>query len=113
MDRSQSVMADERRRFRRFGSFLRCWIRGHGRSVCMTVRDVSRGGVGIRAPTTFCRGDTAEVLLEAPHHSRSLRARVEVAWSHPDQENPEHAGTGVRFVEVLEGEELLPLPDDE
>jgi len=102
------VSGDERRRHPRYGSSLRCWIRGGARTVYATLRDLSHGGLGIRAPTTFQRGDVAEVLLEDPHHSRSMRARAEVAWSHPDPENPEHAGTGVRFVEVVEGDELLP-----
>jgi hypothetical protein len=112
MDRGEPVTGDERRRFRRFGSCLRCWIRGEARTVYVTLRDLSHGGVGIHAPTTFQRGEAAEVLLQDPHHSRTIRARAEVAWSHPDPENPEHAGTGVRFVEVLEGMELLPIPRD-
>jgi c-di-GMP-binding flagellar brake protein YcgR len=105
------VTEDERRRFRRIGSHLRCWIRGESRTVYVTLRDLSPGGAGISAPTTFHRGEAAEVLLQDPHHSRSLRARAEVAWSHPDSENPAHAGTGVRFLEVLEGQELLPGPE--
>jgi c-di-GMP-binding flagellar brake protein YcgR len=113
MDDTEPVSDDERRRFRRVGSSLRCWIRGGSRTVYVTLRDISHGGLGIRAPTTFQRGDAAEVLLEDAHHARSLRARAEVAWSHPDTDNPEHAGTGVRFLEVIEGQELLPPRGDE
>ena len=76
----------------------------------MTLRDLGHGGIGLSAPTTFRRGDAAEVLLQDPHHVRSLRARVEIAWSHPDPSNPGHAGTGARFLEVLDGHELLPPP---
>ena len=102
------MSGDERRRHPRYGSSLRCWIRGEARTVYATIRDLSQGGLGLRAPTTFLRGDVAEVLLEDPHHSRSLRAHAEIAWSHPDPQNPEHSGTGVRFVEVVDGAELLP-----
>ena len=91
-------------------SSLRCWLRGESRTVYATIRDLSHGGLGLRAPTTFRPGDAAEVLIEDPHHARSLRARAEVAWSHPDPQNPEHSGTGVRFLEVVEGQELLPRP---
>jgi hypothetical protein len=101
-------VSDERRQHQRVGSSLRCWLRGQERTVYASLRDLSPGGLGLKAPTTFQPGDVAEVLLEDPHHSRSLRARVEVAWSHPDPQNPEHAGTGVRFIEVVEGLELLP-----
>lgn len=102
------MSSDERRRYPRYGSSLRCWIRGESRTVYAVLRDLSHGGLGLRAPTLFRPGDTAEVLLEDAHHSRSLRARAEVAWSHPDPQNPAHSGTGVRFVEVIEGHELLP-----
>jgi hypothetical protein len=113
MDRLQPVTGDERRRFRRVGSGLRCWLRGQSRTVYVRLRDLSHGGIGICAPTTFQRGDAAEVLVEDAHHARSLRAHAEVAWSHPDTDNPGHSGTGVRFLEVIEGRELLPPPDEE
>jgi Tfp pilus assembly protein PilZ len=107
------VSADDRRRDTRYPSTLRCWIRGEARTVFVTLRDLSAGGLGIRAPTTFRRGDRAEVLLQDPHHVHTLRASGEIAWSHPDPDHPEHAGTGLRFVEILEGRELLPqVPED-
>jgi hypothetical protein len=107
------VSDDDRRQFPRTGSSLRCWLRGGSRTVYATLRDLSHGGLGLRAPTTFQAGELAEVLLEDPHHSHSLRARAEVAWSHPDPQNPDHSGTGVRFLEVVEGLELLPDPGHE
>ena len=100
---------DERRQHPRIGSSLRCWLRGESRTVYAMLRDLSHGGLCLRAPTTFQPGEVAEVLLEDPHHTRRLRARAEVAWSHPDPHNPDHAGTGLRFIEVVEGLELLPL----
>jgi Tfp pilus assembly protein PilZ len=101
------VSADERRKHPRFPSQLHCWLRGPARQVYVRLRDLSLGGVALRAPTTFVRGDQAEVVVEDPHRGINLRARGEVVWTHPDPEHPEHTGTGVRFVQILAGAELL------
>jgi hypothetical protein len=105
------VSADERRVYPRFPSRLRCWLSGHARLVHVGLRDLSRGGLGLKAPTTFSAGELAEVIVEDPARRLNLRARCEVVWSHPDKDNPDHTGTGVRFVEILEGPHLLPSAD--
>ncbi|HEY3354801.1 MAG TPA: PilZ domain-containing protein [Polyangia bacterium] len=102
------MSADERRKHTRYPSQLRCWLRGPARQVYVRLRDISRGGLGLRAPTTFPRGEVAEVLVEDPRRGVALRARGEVVWTHPDPDHPDHTGTGIRFLEVTEGLELLP-----
>jgi Tfp pilus assembly protein PilZ len=98
------------RKFERFPTNLRCWLRARGRTVYVRLRDISRGGVGLRTSTNFSRGDHAELVLEQTRPPATMHARAEVVWSHPDPENPDHAGTGLRFVEIVEGESLLPPP---
>ena len=99
---------DERRRYRRFPSGLKCWLTCEARLVYVRLRDLSRGGLGLRAPTNFAAGDAAEAIVEDPARQQSLRARCEIVWSHPDEDHPDHTGTGVRFVEILDGTDVLP-----
>jgi hypothetical protein len=102
------VSADERRKYPRFPSHLRCWLKGQARQAYVRLRDISRGGLGLRAPTTFPRGEVAEVIIENPGRGLKLRGRCEVVWNHPDPDHPEHTGTGLRFVAIEAGAELLP-----
>jgi Tfp pilus assembly protein PilZ len=102
------VNADERRQYTRFPSVLRCWLQSRHRKVYARLRDISRGGVGLRAPSTFASGEIAEVVLENPRSGRVLRIRAVIVWSHPDGNNPDHAGMGVKFDVPVEDADFTP-----
>jgi hypothetical protein len=88
---------DERRRHRRRRSFERAWFDSKTRAVYVRLWDISRGGVSVRGAMPFSDGETLTVTLGG------VRVRAEVSWR---SERPV-AGTGFRFVEVLDGEDEL------
>ena len=88
---------DERRRHLRQRIFERAWFDGEARAVYTRIHDISRGGLSVRGAMPFEDGEALTVTLGG------LRVRAEVSWRN---ERPV-AGTGFRFVEVLDGEDEL------
>jgi hypothetical protein len=94
----------ETRRHPRMVLPVRCWIVGGPHTLYLRLHDVSLGGLSVRAPVPFSATAPVELRLELPG-GQAVRARGEVVWVRGVADSGPRMGA--RFVEFVEGRELL------
>ena len=79
----------ERRRHPRLPSRVRVWVSSQSRTIFSRVHDMSLGGVGLRVPSGFARGDAVKLTIRS--ESDEIERSGVIAWV-------EARGFGVSFV---------------
>lgn len=80
----------DRRRHPRLPSHVRVWVACPSRTIFSRVHDLSSGGVGLKVPSGFERGD--EVKLTIRNNGDEIERAGVIAWVEPH-------GFGLRFAD--------------
>jgi hypothetical protein len=96
--------AHDTRRHPRVTLPVRCWIVSGQHTLYLRLHDLSLGGLSVRAPVPLSASAPIDLRLELPG-GQAVRARGEVVWVRGVADSGPRMGA--RFVEFVEGEELL------
>ena len=94
----------ERRRYKRVHINGKCWLEkiDHQKiTIFCEIANISEGGVFLKAPTFFSKGDKVNLKMKLPTHNRYFNATGEIVWCQRGLKLKElQIGMGIAFKEI-------------